>query len=68
MYPPQRQQPARDGFACVLQAVGLSQRLRGDRHDGRQRVLHPVVQFLQQNALELRGDLELGSINASLLQ
>jgi hypothetical protein len=64
----QRHQPQFDGGAPVLKAGGVTQALGGNRNDGRQRVLDAVMQFLEQQTLQLLGGFVFRGINASLSQ
>jgi hypothetical protein len=64
--PPQRQQPALDRALRVFGARHVAQALGDNRVDGRQRILDAVVQFLENQLLELVGRLALHGVNTGL--
>ena len=64
----ERHQPAFDREPALLERLRGAQALRGDRHHGRKRVLHTVMQLLQQQALQVLGGLILGGVDAGLGQ
>ncbi len=66
--PPQRQQPARDGVLGVLGAGHVAQALGGNRADRRQRVLDAMVQFFQDQLLQLVGGRALAGVDAGLVE
>ena len=66
--PPQRQQPAFDGVLRVLGAGHVAQALRGNGADRRQRVLDAVVQFFQDQLLQLVGRRALAGVDAGLIE
>ena len=51
----QGQKPPLEGVLRILRRVGRAQGLGGDRLDGRERVLHPVVQLVNQQLLVFSG-------------
>ena len=61
---PEREQPALDGVLCVLGAWQSAQALRDDGADGRERILDAVVQFLEDQLLQLVGRLALPGVDA----
>ena len=61
---PEREQPALDGLLCVLGAWQVAQTLRDDGADGRERILDAVVQFLEDQLLQLVGRLALPGVDA----
>jgi hypothetical protein len=64
--PPERQQPPLDRVLRVLDARCVAQALRGDRADGRQRVLDAVVELFEDQLLQLVGRLALLGFDAGL--
>ena len=66
--PSQRQQPAFDGELRVLGAGHVAQALRGNGADRRQRVLDAVVQFFQDQFLQLVGRRALAGVDAGLIE
>ena len=66
MRPPKRRQSLRNRLPSMLEAVGGPQALGGDRHHGRQGILHAMVQFLQHDALQPLDSLMLGCIHPRL--
>ena len=62
--PPEREQPALDGVLRVLGAWQVAQALRDDGADGRERILDAVVQFLEDQLLQLVGRLALPGVDA----
>src|SRR5690349_11277177 len=64
----QRHQPVLDSHAALIQAGCGSQALRRNREDRRERILHAMMQFLQQQTLQSPGGLVLGGIEPGLRQ
>ena len=66
MRPSQGDQSAFDRHTAFLQSFGGPQASRRDGDDGRQRVLHAMMQFFQQKPLNPLGGFILGGIDAGL--
>ncbi len=49
----QRMQPVGDRLDAVLKRVGVAQALRRDRNYRRQRILYTMMQFFEQQTLQL---------------
>ena len=64
MRPPEREQPALNGMLCMLDAWQAAQTLRDDGANGRKRILDAVVQFLEDQLLQLVGRLALPGVDA----
>jgi hypothetical protein len=64
--PPDRQQPPLDRVLRVLDVSCVAQALRGYGADGRQRILDAVVEFFQDQLLQLVGRLALLGVDAGL--
>ena len=64
--PSERYQPALDGVLRVFGALHVAQALGGDGADGRERVLDAVMQFFQNQLLQLVGRLALLGVDAGL--
>lgn len=63
-----RDQTAFDGVLAVLKARRCSEALRGNGAYGCQRVLDPVVQFFQNEFLQLVGSFTFPGVDARLSQ
>ena len=68
MCPAQCNQPVCNGFPSLFHGCRVLQTLRGNRHYCRKCVLHAMMQFLKQQALQTRGSFLLRGINSSLCQ
>jgi hypothetical protein len=68
MRPAQGKEAAFNGQPAFLQALGGAQALRGNCMHCGQRVLHAMMQFLQQQTLQSFGDLVFCRINSRLSQ
>ena len=64
MRPPEREQPAFDGMLRMLGAGQLAQALRDDGSDGCERILDTVVQFLEDQLLQLVRCFALPGVDA----
>ena len=58
----ERLQPCAEGFEKFAWVAGVAHGLRRQRLDGGKRVLHPMIQFAQQEALALLGGFAFADI------
>jgi hypothetical protein len=68
MRAPQREEPLFNGRSSVLHGLCRTKRLGGDRHDSRKDVLDAMMEFTDQQALQLFNGPPFGGVHAGLLQ